>query len=40
MSASPSKHWPADRTVDLLAIAVLAVVAAIASLTFRDYGLG
>jgi Dolichyl-phosphate-mannose-protein mannosyltransferase len=40
MSASPPKHWSSDRTIDLLAISVLAVVAVIASLTFRDYGLG
>jgi hypothetical protein len=40
MPAFPSKYWSIGRTPDLLAIAVLAVVAAIAWLTFRDYGLG
>ena len=35
-----SKHWSADHTADLLAIVVLALVAVIAGLTFRDYGLG
>src|SRR2546428_4193411 len=29
-----------DRRVDRLAVAVLVIVAAIAALTFRDYGLG
>ena len=38
-SFSP-KHWSADRAADLSAIAVLLAVAAIAGLTFRDYGLG
>jgi hypothetical protein len=40
MPALPSRYWSIGRTPDLLAIAVLAVVAAIAWLTFRDYGLG
>jgi xanthosine utilization system XapX-like protein len=40
MFSLPSKHWSADRAPDLMALAVLAVVAAIAWLTFRDYGLG
>jgi hypothetical protein len=40
MPAFPSKYWSIGRAPDLLAIAVLAVVAAIAWLTFRDYGLG
>jgi hypothetical protein len=40
MPAFPSRYWSIGRTPDLLAIAVLAVVAAIAWLTFRDYGLG
>jgi xanthosine utilization system XapX-like protein len=40
MSAFRPKHWSADRTADLLAVVVLAVVAVIAGLTFRDYGLG
>ena len=40
MSPLSSKHWSADRTADLAAIAVLAIVAVIAAFTFRDYGLG
>jgi hypothetical protein len=40
MPSVSSKHWPADRTADLAAIAVLSAVAVIAALTFRDYGLG
>ena len=40
MSSNSSKHWSADRAVDLAAIAVLLAVAVIAGLTFRDYGLG
>jgi hypothetical protein len=40
MLSSSSKHWSADRTADLTAIAVLLAVAVIAGLTFRDYGLG
>src|ERR1043166_336482 len=40
MSPNSIKHWSADRTADLVAIAVLLIVAAIAGHTFRDYGLG
>jgi len=40
MSPNSSKHWSADRAADLAAVAVLLAVAAIAGLTFRDYGLG
>jgi hypothetical protein len=40
MPPNSSKHWSADRTADVAAIAVLLIVAAIAGLTFRDYGLG
>jgi hypothetical protein len=40
MSPNSSKQWSADRAADLAAIAVLLAVAAIAGLTFRDYGLG
>lgn len=40
MFVNSSKHWSADRTADLAAIAVLSIVAVIAALTFRDYGLG
>jgi hypothetical protein len=40
MSPNSFKHWSADRTVDVAAIVVLLAVAAIAGLTFRDYGLG
>jgi hypothetical protein len=40
MSPNSFKHWSADRTADLAAIVVLLAVAAIAGLTFRDYGLG
>jgi Dolichyl-phosphate-mannose-protein mannosyltransferase len=40
MLPNSSKHWSADRTADLAAIVVLIAVAAIAALTFRDYGLG
>jgi hypothetical protein len=39
-SSNSSKHWSADRTADLAAIAVLLTVAVIAGLTFRDYGMG
>jgi hypothetical protein len=35
-----SKNWSLDRVADALALAVLAIVAVIAALTFRDYGLG
>lgn len=40
MSANSSKYWSVGRAADLAAIAVLATVAVIAALTFRDYGLG
>jgi hypothetical protein len=40
MSAFLPKQCSAARAADLLAIMVLAVVAVIAGLTFRDYGLG
>src|SRR5437660_3532812 len=40
MSSNSSKHWSADRTADLAAVAVLLAVAVIAGLTFRDYGMG
>jgi Dolichyl-phosphate-mannose-protein mannosyltransferase len=40
MSSNSSKHWSADRTADLAALAVLASVAIIAALTFRAYGMG
>jgi MFS family permease len=40
MSANSSKYWSLDRTADLAAVAVLATVAVVAALTFRDYGLG
>jgi len=40
MPPNSCKHWSADRTADFAAIAVLALVAVIAALTFRDYGLG
>jgi Dolichyl-phosphate-mannose-protein mannosyltransferase len=40
MLPNSSKHWSTDRTADLAAIVVLIAVAAIAALTFRDYGLG
>src|SRR5207237_8352612 len=40
MSSNSSKHWSADRTADLAAVAVLLTVAVIAGLTFRDYGMG
>jgi hypothetical protein len=40
MSALLAKSSPADRTADLIACAVLAAIAVIAGLTFRDYGLG
>jgi hypothetical protein len=40
MPSLSSKHWSADRTADLAAIAVLVAVAVVAGFTFRDYGLG
>src|ERR1700745_1075608 len=40
MSSNSSKYWSADRTCDVVAITVLSIVAIIAALTFRDYGLG
>jgi len=40
MLPNSSKYWSADRTADVAAVAVLLAVAAIAGLTFRDYGLG
>ncbi|MBV8752477.1 MAG: glycosyltransferase family 39 protein [Hyphomicrobiales bacterium] len=40
MSANSSKYWSVDRAADLAAVAVLASVAVVAALTFRDYGLG
>jgi xanthosine utilization system XapX-like protein len=43
MSAPHAEHTTSaamDRTLDRLAVAVLVIVAAIAALTFRDYGLG
>jgi hypothetical protein len=43
-SATPSPAsptlWASDRTIDRLAVAVLILIAAIAALTFRHYGLG
>jgi dolichyl-phosphate-mannose-protein mannosyltransferase len=38
--AAPSRPWSLDRSADALAVAILLVVALIAALTFRDYGLG
>jgi Dolichyl-phosphate-mannose-protein mannosyltransferase len=35
-----ARSWSADRSIDAVATAVLAVLAVIAALTFRDYGLG
>ncbi len=35
-----ARSWSAGRSIDAVAIAVLAVLAAIAAFTFRDYGLG
>src|SRR5262249_8544378 len=35
-----SDAWSADQTADRLAIGVLLVIAVVAALTFRDYGLG
>src|SRR5262249_24819224 len=40
MRSPSSKIWSADRATDLASIAVLAIVAVVAALTFRDYGLG
>jgi Dolichyl-phosphate-mannose-protein mannosyltransferase len=40
MSAFSPKQCSADRAADLLAIMTLALVAVIAGVTFRDYGLG
>jgi len=40
MSPNSFKYWSADRAADLAAITILLIVAAIAGLTFRDYGLG
>src|SRR5262249_47375204 len=40
MSSNSSKYWCADRTADLAAVVVLLTVAALAALTFRDYGMG
>jgi hypothetical protein len=39
-SASPLAEQPVDRTADRLAWVVLATLAIVAALTFRDYGLG
>ena len=38
--AVPFRPWSLDRSADALAAAVLLIVALIAALTFRDYGLG
>src|SRR5215470_17261732 len=35
-----SPHGSGDRTADLAAVAILLVVGVIATLTFRDYGMG
>jgi hypothetical protein len=40
MSSLASKPWSLDRAANLAAVVVLAAVAVIAGLTFRDYGLG
>jgi Dolichyl-phosphate-mannose-protein mannosyltransferase len=38
--AASSRPWSLDRAADALAVAILLIVALIAALTFRDYGLG
>lgn len=35
-----SRYWPLGRAADALAIAILLIIALIAALTFREYGLG
>jgi Dolichyl-phosphate-mannose-protein mannosyltransferase len=40
MSPNSFKYWSADRAADVAAITILLIVAAIAGVTFRDYGLG
>src|SRR5215469_8049748 len=34
------EDWPRERIADGLALAIIAAIAIIAALTFRDYGLG
>jgi hypothetical protein len=40
MLPASHKSWSADRSIDTVAVAILAAIAIIAALTFRDYGLG
>src|SRR5258707_7979868 len=40
MPARPIREWSPERIIDVVAIIVLIAIAAVAALTFRDYGLG